>query len=800
MIWIAALLLGSGLLLVTAPAWASDGVSAGIPTDTGGDVMVSAPSPTEAVGQAGSGNDLVRLSRSGNMATLEIGPVTPNAFLPLLILPNHIEDPRDADAAVEDGARLAGEFQADPNGMFEITYPMDSVNTSLRMAAYSRVQGNVTYLGTFVPNPMHESFQPPPVKPLGPVTIEVHPSQVIVLNGPGPEDDEVLPGGNYPLVTALRAATPGSDPVLGIYGAIQGDGMQIGAGDSDFKGYVAHWGPVPMRFSVVGMTPDAKIGELGFRNRMNNGTVHGGVADARFENLTIEARYSMAVGGGKGERFGILRFYNVHFATSEEGLASGAFEGFGYKWGVRIRALGRYDFRNCTFDPVLEHAIYVDSPQGDSYFQGIEHHGSTRTAIQIVNRAFDTSDPNQLAEFESGVNQVQPSAHGRLLIEDVTIRDLRGDGGSAITVAGYPGDVFIRNITAVDLQNPFQGAVVVYTDAGWNHGAYLHTGGDGNLYSTYSLSLEDPNVNLPLADRTHVGISGIEFVRIHDFSIAGSRTAIALDSWYNQARFNDSLVVIDGIVTRSSATINNGIVEFCVPRPLSQYPGFDSARKIADSWYLDAGGSQRANVLSDAEIDAIWPDAGCDEAPTSSSPFVVEGEDTEPPSAVISGPIEVDVDVSFSLDARGSSDNYGVANYTWDLGDGRMAYGPTVSHAYDEAGNYTITLTVRDASGNEDTTTLPITVLAAAPDGGGFQPSDTALYGLLAGLALAGITAGVLYWRRGDRAAGPRGPPTRPEGEAQKKPLRETSKKPPEEPPEPELDALAQEIEDVLKP
>ncbi|MEE9174275.1 MAG: PKD domain-containing protein, partial [Thermoplasmata archaeon] len=302
------------------------------------------------------------------------------------------------------------------------------------------------------------------------------------------------------------------------------------------------------------------------------------------------------------------------------------------------------------------------------------------------------------------------------------------------------------------------------------------------------------------ADRTHVGISGIEFVRIHDFSIAGSRTAIALDSWYNQARFNDSLVVIDGIVTRSSATINNGIVEFCVPRPLSQYPGFDSARKIADSWYLDAGGSQRANVLSDAEIDAIWPDSGCDEAPTSSSPFVVDGEDTEPPSAVISGPIEADVDASFSLDARGSSDNYGVANYTWDLGDGTMAYGPTVTHAYDEAGDYTIALTVRDASGNEDTATLPITVLATAPDGGGFPLSDTTLYALLAGLAVAGMTAGVLYRRRGARAAGPRGPPTRPEGEAQKKPPREASKEPPGEPPEPEPDALDQEIEDVLRP
>ncbi|MEE9164360.1 MAG: PKD domain-containing protein, partial [Thermoplasmata archaeon] len=194
----------------------------------------------------------------------------------------------------------------------------------------------------------------------------------------------------------------------------------------------------------------------------------------------------------------------------------------------------------------------------------------------------------------------------------------------------------------------------------------------------------------------------------------------------------------------------------------------------------------------------IWATDTSGNLASRSGTFVVV--DTEPPSAAISGPIEVDVGTSFSLDASGSSDNHLVANYTWELGDGTMAYGPTVTHSYDEAGDFTVTLTVRDASGNEDTATLPITVLAAAPDGGGFPLSDTTLYALLAALAVAGISAGVLYWRRGARAAGPKGPPTRPEGKAEKKPSKKASKKPPEEPPEPELDELDREIEDLLKP
>ncbi|MEE8459845.1 MAG: VCBS repeat-containing protein [Phycisphaerales bacterium] len=449
-------------------------------------------------------------------------------------------------------------------------------------------------------------FQAPAVPALGPETIQVVArvgggADVILLNGAGIGDDVVLDGGGFPLIVALKNAVPGSEPVIGIYGRIPqgGNGMQIGAGDSDNKAYVAHWGSVPMRFSVVGMTPDATILELGILNRMNDGTVHGGVQDARFENLTIEAKYNSCVSGPKGHQFGLLRFYNCRFVPSPANLASGAHYGFGYKWGVRIRALGRYDFRDCTFAPVLEHSIYVDSPQGDSIFKGIVHEGSTRTAIQIVNRAFDTTNT---APFENGTQIPQPSGYGRILIEDVTIHDLTGDGGSGITVAGFLGDVWIRDITAID-NGPFQGVITVWTDAGWNHGAYLYTGDDGGLYSQRSVTLEDIHVDLPQSDRDHVAISGVELVRIHDFSIAGNRTAFSLDSVYGAAQLSNSLCVIDGVVARSNALIVNGTVDFYVERPLSQYGGWNSNGKIKVG----------TNTLSNAQIDSTWPnmpDAG----------------------------------------------------------------------------------------------------------------------------------------------------------------------------------------------
>ncbi|MCW4004335.1 MAG: PKD domain-containing protein [Candidatus Bathyarchaeota archaeon] len=52
------------------------------------------------------------------------------------------------------------------------------------------------------------------------------------------------------------------------------------------------------------------------------------------------------------------------------------------------------------------------------------------------------------------------------------------------------------------------------------------------------------------------------------------------------------------------------------------------------------------------------------------------------------------------FDASYCTDNYGIANYTWNFGDGNTTTGVIVIHTYEEMGNYTVTLSVQDLAGN----------------------------------------------------------------------------------------------------
>jgi len=88
----------------------------------------------------------------------------------------------------------------------------------------------------------------------------------------------------------------------------------------------------------------------------------------------------------------------------------------------------------------------------------------------------------------------------------------------------------------------------------------------------------------------------------------------------------------------------------------------------------------------------------------------------EAPVAAANGPYTGAIGSAIAFSSAGSSDPDGdPLAYAWDFGDGGTAAGTSVSHAYEEAGNYTATLTVTDPAGAADVATTTVTISKATP-------------------------------------------------------------------------------------
>ena len=93
--------------------------------------------------------------------------------------------------------------------------------------------------------------------------------------------------------------------------------------------------------------------------------------------------------------------------------------------------------------------------------------------------------------------------------------------------------------------------------------------------------------------------------------------------------------------------------------------------------------------------------------------LTVTVRDVEPPVALAGGDLHIDQHQTVGLDARGSGDNVGIVLWTWTLtyrGAPVTLEGQTVSQLFDDAGTYTVNLTVADAAGNIATDSLTVTV------------------------------------------------------------------------------------------
>ncbi|MFH0816001.1 MAG: right-handed parallel beta-helix repeat-containing protein [Methanobacteriota archaeon] len=93
--------------------------------------------------------------------------------------------------------------------------------------------------------------------------------------------------------------------------------------------------------------------------------------------------------------------------------------------------------------------------------------------------------------------------------------------------------------------------------------------------------------------------------------------------------------------------------------------------------------------------------------------------DNDAPAANAGADQTVDAGTAVIFDGSGSTDNIGIVNYTWTFNDGVgnvVLHGVTPSHNFTGEGNYSVTLTVKDGAGNNDTDTMVVLVNPEALD------------------------------------------------------------------------------------
>lgn len=88
-----------------------------------------------------------------------------------------------------------------------------------------------------------------------------------------------------------------------------------------------------------------------------------------------------------------------------------------------------------------------------------------------------------------------------------------------------------------------------------------------------------------------------------------------------------------------------------------------------------------------------------------------QDEKNAAPVAVVPGNVSAITQVPARFDGSGSSDPDGfIVAWEWSFGDGNTATGETVTHIYEQAGNYDVSLVVRDNKQKEAGTSLSASV------------------------------------------------------------------------------------------
>lgn len=226
------------------------------------------------------------------------------------------------------------------------------------------------------------------------------------------------------------------------------------------------------------------------------------------------------------------------------------------------------------------------------------------------------------------------------------------------------------------------------------------------------------------------------------------------------------------VTCRVDILVNNVVADFGSVSSKTVTTGSDGRAVL----YYTAPPAPLAVTIEESAISLLVTPMGTDFAgdfPRAVQIRLVPPGDIIPPSTAIPGftmePEAIDEGESVAFDAPAceagktpTNCTQGVVvSYAWNFGDGGSGSGRTVTHRYDRAGTYSVTLTVTDAQGRHSSTTRAVTVSAAAVPTAAFEfspsepvPGDVVYFNASASMAAPGRTITRYDWDFGDGSHG----------------------------------------------
>jgi PKD repeat protein len=134
------------------------------------------------------------------------------------------------------------------------------------------------------------------------------------------------------------------------------------------------------------------------------------------------------------------------------------------------------------------------------------------------------------------------------------------------------------------------------------------------------------------------------------------------------------------------------------------------------------------------------------EGNTSTDETIITVKDVTLPVAVITlegitqgQTIDVGQKITFNGTKSYDPEDGTIQSYSWSFGDGETSSSPSVSHQYDKAGTYTVTLNATDARGNnKNSATATVTIV---------QTQSTQIIAIIVAIVAIGIVgAGSAIW------------------------------------------------------